>query len=442
MGTIDSKMKAYFDVLLDSVNDAVTGVDRDGTVLYWNNVAERIYGIQKDQIVGKKIGEFFQKGSVMLFQVMESGCPVHQVYHNPRPDKHVFINAVPIYDKDGELIGAIAIEQDITHTVKLSEELYSKPDDRIHAHSDYPLVNRNSSMQQVIQLLTQTSEQPYSFLLTGETGVGKETLAKMTHHAGKRSGPFLSISCDSIPSGLLDSELFGYDGKAFGGNQEERPGKFELAIDGTLYLKNIHVLPLSTQSKLAQTLSEGQFYRIGGTLPLPLRCHIVASSTANLEEMVSKGLFLKELYYAFHSLSVPALRERKEDLPELCHLFLSESAQVIGKSAPRLTSEVMAALTTYHWPGNLPQLRNIMEHLAIVSNGAQITLDTLPPAIRLVTLADLAEGSLPLPTLSEEMERSKIEDALKRTRGNKASAARLLGISRGSLYYKMKQYGL
>ncbi|TCS72268.1 sigma-54 interaction domain-containing protein [Effusibacillus lacus] len=432
------KVKAFLDVLLDSVNDAVTGVDPDGTVLYWNQVAERIYGIPKEQIVGKKIGEFFQKGSVMLFQVMETGCPVHQLYHKPRPDKHVFINAVPIYDQDGELIGAFAIEQDITHTVKLSEELYSKPELPNPSDSAQLLVNRNSSMQQIIQTLRAN---PDRHLLIGEPGVGKDTLALTAHRSVANSGPFVTVPCDTIPGGLLDSELFGFEKEAFGG-EEGRSGKLEMATGGTLYLKNIHVLSLPTQAKLAQTLSEKNFLRVGGTTPIPLESRVIVSASPDIETLVQNGLFLKELYYAFQPVHVPSLNERKEDLPELCHHFLSEAAQLTGKTVPRLSSEVMAALTTYHWPGNLPQLRTVMEHLANISGGREITLEDLPPSIRPTTLSDLAADSLPLAALSEEMERSKIEDALRKTGGNKAGAARLLGISRGSLYYKMKQYRL
>ncbi|WP_245533974.1 sigma-54 interaction domain-containing protein [Effusibacillus pohliae] len=441
MDSQSRKIKAFFDVLLDSVNDAVTGVDRDGTVLYWNNVAERLYGIPKEQIIGKPIGNFFQKGSLMLFQVMETGCPVYQVYHRPRPDKHVFINAVPIYDENGELLGAVAIEQDITHTVKLSEELYNRPDSPIDAPPGRQLVHRSRSMQQILQFLTHTSKQSFSILLTGEAGVGKQTLAALAHRTGNKSGPFIAINCDSIPSGLLDAELFGYQGGTFGG-EDERPGKLELAAGGTVYLKNVHALPLPTQSKLSQALGEGHFFRTGGMNPIPLRCQIVASSVPEVEELVAKGVFLQELFYRFHTFAVPALAERKEDLPELCHLFLSKSAQTVGKPVPRLSSEVMAALTTYDWPGNLPQLRNVMEYLAIVADGREVTLEHLPPAIRLTTLSQLAEDALPLSALSEEMERAKIEDALRKTGGNKAGAARLLGISRGALYYKIKQYGL
>jgi sigma-54 dependent transcriptional regulator, acetoin dehydrogenase operon transcriptional activator AcoR len=436
------RMKAFLDILLDSVNDAVTGVDREGTVLYWNKAAERMYDIPYNDIAGKRIGEFFQKNSVMLFQVMESSSPVHQVYHQPRPDKHVLINAVPIYDEQNVLIGAISIEQDITHTVRLSEELYSKPGNLGQPSSEFPLMKINSSVEQIILFAAQTVEQMYPILLFGETGVGKETVARMIHHSAGRTGPFLSISCDTIPSGLLEAELVGFQGGAFGEMEQKLSGKFALVRGGTIYLRSIHTMPLSTQEKLAQILNKRIYYRVGGEEPIPLECLVIASCSRDIDSLITKGTLLQRLYYVFHSQLIPSLRNRKEDLPELFHHLLSELAQGLGKPLPHLTTEAMTALTLYDWPGNLMQLRNVMERLVISSNGDDITLNELPDVLQFTTLTHLTHESLLLTAVSEEMELAKIEESLKRTDGNKASAARLLGISRGSLYYKMKQYGL
>jgi PAS domain S-box-containing protein len=437
------QMKTFLEVLLDSVNDAITGIDRDGTVLYWNKVAERMYGIPQNEIVGKKIGEYFQKGSVMLFQVMESGSPVRQIYHQPRPDKHVLINAVPIYGSQGSLIGAISIEQDISHTVKLNEELFSKSSNSLEQYSsEFPLMKVNSSVLKIIDFAARTQDQSYPILLSGETGVGKETVARMISHAVERSEPFLLVNCETIPSGLLDTEFFGYQGGAFGDTGVERLGKLELARGGTVYLRNIHCLPLQTQEKLAQVLHKKQYYRVGGEVPLSLDCLVIASCTPDIEAFLTKGSFLQKLYYAFHSYAIPPLRERMEELPELFQQILAELAQALGIPRPRLTTEAMSALILYSWPGNLLQLRNVMESLITFSNGQEITLNELPEPLQMTTLTNLTQNSLPLSVFFEEMERSKIEEALNRSKGNKANASRLLGISRGSLYYKMKQFGL
>lgn len=434
--------QAFLDVLLESVNDAVTGIDKEGTVLYWNQVAEQLYGIPKEQIIGRKVGEFFQKGSVMLYQIMETGNPVHQVYHKPRPDKHVFITAVPIYDKKGILIGAISVEQDITDKVKLSEELYVKAGSPYRFPLDHQSLLENSSLQQINQFLRQVNEQSYPVLLLGESGVGKEAFAKMIQQNSKRSGAFLVFNCSTLPKGLIESELFGYQGGLFGGQAEESPGKLDLAGNGVIYLMNIQALPLSTQSKLVTAIREKHYFRVGGSQPVPLKCQIIASAPPDLQAMVANGEFMQDLFYSFHAQSIPPLRDRREELPELCHLFLTESAKAMGKPVPRLSSEVMAALTTYSWPGNFPQMRNLMERLVLLSDDRELTLSDLPPELQLKTLSNLAEDSLSLTSLSEAMEKTKIEDVLKRTGGNKSSAARLLGISRGSLYYKIKQYGI
>jgi PAS domain S-box-containing protein len=436
----------FLNSLLDSVSEAVTGVDKNGVVIYWNSAAEQMYGIPKEQIIGRKIGEFFRKGSIMLFQVMRSGLPVHQVYHNPRPDIHVLINAVPIFDDDGELIGAIAIEQDVTYTVRLSEELFNKSQLEDTQSYENFLVKRNTSMKQIVYFLTQTSDQSFPVLLVGESGVGRETLAHLIHNTNSHSKAFISMNCEAIPTALFDTELFGYQEGILGGSQVERQGKLDMAHEGTLYLKNIHHLPLPTQSKLANAIQERRFYRVGGTTPLPLTCRIVASSSPDLVEKVKEGSFSKELFYLFHQLNVPTLKERKEDLPELCNLFLHDFANKMGKPVPKLSSEVMAILTTYHWPGNLHELRNVMERLVILSDGEEISAEHLPNSIKTHILSDFGDHAtaLPerLPDRSEKMERKMIEDALRKTAGNKANAARLLGISRGALYYKLKQYNL
>lgn len=443
MDVIHQQAEIYIETVMDSVNDAITGVDRDGVVLYWNKASEQMYGISKAEIIGKKIGEFFKKGSVMLFQVMESGSFVRQVYHQPRPDKHVLINASPIYDKQNRLVGAISIEQDITHTVKLSDELFNKPFGNPELKSaDFPLMNINGNVEKAIHFAVRTADLFYPILLSGEIGVGKETVAQMISHAVGRSHAFLTIHCDTIPGALLETELFGYQEGESNDIAQERKGKLELVRGGVVYLRNVHGLPLSTQEKLAQALNKKHYHRVGGQESLPLECLVIASCLPNVESSIAQGTFLQKLYYAFHHYLIPPLRERKEELPQLFHHIFAELADDLNKPMPRLTSEAMAALTLYSWPGNLAQLRNVMESLIATTNHSEISLHELPEPLRMTTLTDLTQESLSLSDFSEEMEKTKIEQALQRTGGNKASASRLLGISRGALYYKLKQYGL
>ncbi|UOF91325.1 sigma 54-interacting transcriptional regulator [Fodinisporobacter ferrooxydans] len=439
--------KAFLNGILDFVNDAVTCVNREGVVIFWNRAAEHMYGIPKEQIIGKRIGEFFQKGSLMLYQVMETGCPVFQVYHTPQPDTHVLINATPIFNDSSELIGAISVEQNITSTVKLSEDLFQSPGKQNPKISIPFIVQRSAQMKQTVDYLTQTAKLNVPILFLGETGVGKQALAYFLHSLGSAGDPFLTLNCEALPPGLLDAELFGYQEDFLNVHRPdmqsgERQGKLDHAQNGILYIKNIHAMPLPTQVRLANAIRDRRFFRVGGMKPISFTCRILASSHPNLMNHIKDDTFSKELYYTFHLVSIPALKDRIEDIPELGIHFLEDLSVKLGKPIPRLSTNVIAALATYEWPGNLHEFKNVMERLMLQAKETDITLEHLPESLRLITLSEFFEESKQLTDLSEEMERKMIGEALKRTNGNKANAARLLGISRGSLYYKMKLYNM
>lgn len=421
-------MEAVLSGLLGAMNDAVTVIDNEGTVLYWNRVAEETYGINGKDIIGRKIGDFFQRESIMLFQVMESGRAVYQVYHEPRPGMHVMINAAPIADAAGKTIGALSIERDVSSYVKLSAEMYHHPEGQPLLPAVFPA--------RLLQRVKTVFSLGQPLLLSGEGGVGRTSMAEWLHRSAGRSGRFVMVSCGTVPEGMLEAELFGYQGK------EERPGKLDLAAEGTLYLKDMDALPPAMQEKLAAMLRTSRFERLGGTASVPLQCRICGSvgPQAAGEEA---GRLLPSLRYAFQLYTVPPLRERKQDLPELCRLFLDQAASKAGMTGPELAPDALAAVLAYDWPGNLSQLRNAMEYaVAAASGSGTVTSAQLPEYARLRTLNELTEPDLPLSVHSGEWERARIAETLERANGNKAKAARMLQISRGALYYKLKQYGL
>ncbi|WP_374015721.1 sigma 54-interacting transcriptional regulator [Paenibacillus thiaminolyticus] len=421
-------MEAVLSVLLGAMNDAVTVIDNEGTVLYWNRVAEETYGINGADIIGHKIGDFFQRESIMLFQVMDSGSAVHQVYHEPRPGMHVMINASPITDEAGKPLGALSIERDVSSYVKLSAEMYHHPAGQPLLPAVFP-----SALLQRLQTAFSIGQ---PLLLAGEGGVGRNSMAEWLHRSAGRSGRFVMVSCSTIPEGMLEAELFGYQGG------EERPGKLDLAADGTLYLRDIDALPPSMQEKLAAMLRLSRFERLGGMSSVPMQCRICGSIGPEAAAEESDRL-LPSLRYAFQLYTVPPLRERKQDLPELCRVFLQQAATKAGITAPELAPDALAAVFACDWPGNLSQLRNAMEYAAAAAAGSgAVTSAQLPEYARLTTLNELTEPDLPLSVHSGEWERARIAETLERTNGNKAKAARMLRISRGALYYKMKQYGL
>ncbi len=440
-------MQSFFDVILDSVNDAITGVGTDGTVYYWNSAAEEIYGIPKMQIIGKKIGEFFPYGSIMIFQVLKTGLPVFKVYHRPRADKHVFINTVPIFNNDSTLIGAVSIEQDVTHLVEYSESRYKYHPSVLDQNFHPQLKDGSIALTQMVELASESvlGKKSYPFLIVGETGVGRETMAELIHTLSRNDQPYYAVPCHQIPDGLLDIELFGYEGGILGAPFEIKLGILERSGTGTVFLMNVHTLPLTTQSRLADALHKSHFARIGGSTKVQLKCQVIASTIPNIESLISESIMMPEFYYQFHAATILPLRERKQDILNLSRYFLKQAAENSGRSVPRFSEEVQVALSIYDWPGNIYQLKNVMEHIFMLTQGEEILLQDLPLNLRPKTLNDFSDESTDIKSLSSltrDIEKKTIIDALRRTKGNKAAVAKMLGISRGSLYYKIEQYGI
>ncbi|WP_420897798.1 sigma-54 interaction domain-containing protein [Brevibacillus marinus] len=461
------------------MSEATTIVDRDNEVICWNRAAETIYEISRQEVVGTPLDRHFASESIRLKDALANGTSVRRMYHIPRPDTHVLINSSPIC-RNGAIIGAISIEQDITELVRLNEELehattnlhhLQRKMTRYQAADDpfYPIKGLSAALQTTIQIARKVAQTDATVLLYGESGVGKELFARAIHQASRRQEkPFIAINCGAIPAALFESELFGYQGGAFTGAEKRgKPGKLELSDGGTLFLDEVGELPLELQVKLLRALQEQQFYRIGGTEPITVNTRIIAATNRRLEQMVAEGRFREDLYYRLNvfSLEIPPLRERREDITELVQLFLQEYSAVHGQPVPRIAPEVMQALLNYPWPGNVRELRNVIQRLSILQENGIILPEHLPSQIVAHSYAaagtsglaaqespqrreTAAAGSAALPlfprtgAFAAADERTRILAALERTYGNKKAAARLLGISRGTLYNKLRKYGL
>lgn len=448
--------------ILDTVGDAVTIVNENGVVTHWNRAAEELYGISSDTIVGKHISDFAWK-SLMMARILEDGQPIRQAYHEPMPGIHVLVNSTVLSDGN-QTIGVISSEQDVTRLVRLGNELFTTSnqlrnlEDEItkYESSDdpfYRIKGHSQAIQKAVDTARRVAKTDATVLISGQSGVGKELFAYALHRASVRNQDrFVALNCGAIPQALFESELFGYQGGAFtGADRQGRPGKFELANRGTLFLDEIAELPLEMQVKLLRALQERQFYRIGGTQPIQVDVRILAATNRDLEQMVADGTFREDLYYRLNvvNLEIPALRDHVEDIPELIQLFSREIAQQYNKPVPRFGPEVMVTLMNYVWPGNIRQLRNLIERLIILVDGEWVLRDHLPSNIRAPRLdtqeAKPVLASLPPSPVSphpQESELDRIRTALQTTYGNKAAAAKLLGMSRGTLYNKMRHFGL
>ncbi|HEU5141203.1 MAG TPA: sigma 54-interacting transcriptional regulator [Bacillales bacterium] len=444
----------YLDSVLTTDNDTITAINTNWEVLFWNQAAEQTYNISEKQIVGEKITEYFKTEDLMVLQVLKTGKAVRQIYHRPREDKHVFINSSPVYDSDHRLIGAVSIEQDITHTVLLNEKLSATSTQlNEYKHKVYQrqletpfakLQGESAAMQRTIQLAVKAAKTNATVLILGESGTGKELCARAIHETSpRRDQPFIPINCGAIPHALFESELFGYERGAFtGASKEGKTGKIEAADGGTLFLDEIGELPLEMQVKLLRVLQENIVYRIGGSTGNKVNVRIIAATNRDLDQMMEEERFRSDLFYRLNviQINIPPLRDRLEDIPELVTVFLKELEVEYQMSGPSLKDETMQMLLQYDWPGNVRELRNIIERALILSEQKEIGKREL------LGLFPQKAGSVDHPnSLSDEkqvLEKERIESALTETYGNKSAAARKLGISRVSLYKKIHKYNI
>jgi two-component system response regulator AtoC len=303
------------------------------------------------------------------------------------------------------------------------------------------IVGESAAMKKVFSLVERISASDSTVLILGESGTGKELVATALHYQSHRKGkPLIKLNCAALPEGLIESELFGHEKGAFTGAVRRKPGRFELANEGTIFLDEIGDVPLSTQSKILRVIQERQFERIGGTATLTVDVRILAATNRNLEEEVRAGRFREDLFYRLNviPLLLPPLRERREDIPGLIEFFMDKYRKKLSKNV-RLSGETVEALLAYDYPGNVRELENAIERCVTLSGSDVIGKEELPDT---VAIPQQAADRLLLSDVAADAEKNHILEVLKTTRGGKTSAAKILGISRKTLWEKMNAYGI
>ncbi len=307
-----------------------------------------------------------------------------------------------------------------------------------------PLLGNSSRIRQVIELINQVGPTQATVLITGESGTGKELAAAGIHRASLRADkPYVRINCAAIPEGLMESEIFGHERGAFTGAHKKKPGRFEMADSGTLLLDEIGEMPLGLQAKLLRVLQENECERVGGTRTIKLDVRVLCSTARDLEKEVQAGRFRQDLLYRLQviPLTMPTLRERVEDIPLLANHFLEEFSR--GKTSPlSLSPDAMTCLLNYPFPGNVRELKNIMERVSVLAHGPLVTPADLPADLQRTKILVGTEEPVPLGEALAETEKHCILNGLNATGGNRTKAAKLLGISRKNLWQKMKLYGI
>jgi len=322
------------------------------------------------------------------------------------------------------------------------ETEFLKDDDR--SFENY-IISESQSMKNVMNIIRQVADTRTSIILYGETGTGKELAAHAIHNfSSRREKPFIKVNCAAIPEQLLESELFGYEKGAFTGAITKKPGRFELADEGSIFLDEIGDIPPSIQVKLLRVLQEKEFEHLGGMKTIKVDVRIIAATNKNLQESVAKGTFREDLFYRLNvvPITLPSLRERQEDINKLVEHFLHRSSLISGKTPKKISKAAMEKMTSYNWPGNIRELENAIERCVVISSKNIIDIEDLPPLVANYCVKENEGISAKLDDAIDNTERDVIIRTLKECNGNRTKASIVLGISRRSLHRKIAKYNI
>lgn len=431
--------------------EAIQITDEKGNYIFCNQAFASITGVPVSERMGKSIWDGQEMGACA--KVLTTGQPVYGHIQSPREGVILVVNAAPIRDKQGKLIGTITVFNDQANYIKLSQALKEKEGElrrlkkqfgqmstSLYGFSD--LIGEHPAFRACIQRAIQAAQSDASVLITGESGTGKELFAHAIHGSSQRApSPFIRVNCPAIPGTLLESELFGYEKGAFTGAQKAKPGKFELAQKGSIFLDEIGDLDIVLQAKLLRVLQEHEIERLGGTKTIPLDVRVIAATNQELGEQIQQGRFRKDLYYRLNviHIQIPPLRQRRSDIPLLLEWMLKKNDRTgvpctISKSA-------MKVFLDYDWPGNVRELESTAERLLLYREDNVISRED---ALYVLGDRDLSSGAESFDGMSlAGMEAVMIHRALERcgtTLEGKKQAARELGISLSTLYEKLKKY--
>lgn len=428
--------------IVNSISDGLLTLDRDGLVTFINPTGARILQVDGATAVGKHISSLVDFRPVVL-SVLETGrgyVDKEFFIETRRGLLHFVKTAIPLQNQDGRLEGVIDIFREIKKVRRLVNHMVGAT-----ARFNFTdIIGESAALQECVRLAKIAANRTSTVLLQGESGTGKELFAQSIHNASSRAdGPFVAINCGALPRNLVESELFGYEDGAFtGAKQGGRPGKFELAQGGTIFLDEVAEMPLDIQVKLLRVLQEKRLNRVGGQRYLDIDVRIIAATNRDLLREVQEGNFRRDLYYRLNVLPliIPPLRERREDIMPLVQFFVHKMCTSMGLAPKEFSPAALDLLTQYDWPGNVRELENIVERAVNICEEAVMGPQYLPHS--LLHTENSAAGSSQTALSLREMERQAIARALRETRGNVSSAARLLGIGRNTLYSKVREYNI
>jgi PAS domain S-box-containing protein len=424
--------------ILDSLGEGVITVDKDFRVTFFNRAAEIITGYKRDEVSGRLCKLVFD------CELCETKCPIGLVLETNQniydfssnillkdgSRKSIKLNAAILKNGDGNPTGGVISFRDLSEIEAIKE-------DRKSMTTFYGIIGHSKAMQRIFELIKEISESDAAVLVQGESGTGKEMIANAIQATSRRKGkPFVKVNCSVFPENLLASELFGHVKGAFTDAIKDRPGRFELADGGTIFLDEVAEMPLQTQIQLLRVLQEGAFERVGESIPRKTNVRVIAATNIEIEKALNTGKLREDLFYRLNVIPVviPSLRERKEDIPYLVKYFIEDFAKVYRKEINDITNFALDILINYNWPGNVRELENVIEYAVVRTKEMQIiTKESLPSSL----------GHLPI-TKSIDQKVYKKESAaeivqlLEKHHWNKTRVAKELGIGRTTLWRMLK----
>ena len=444
--------QANLERILDNLKEGIIAHDMQRRIFFFNTEAERITGYQRAEVIGRDCHSAFNTpfcGDKCSFCTPAPTPSPHceyatNIFRRNGEARRIEMSVTLMTDDDDTPIGVLACFRDVTDFLALQIQARKLT-------SFGNIVGRDIKMLQVFQQISEVAAYDYPVHICGETGTGKELVATAIHHESHRAGaPFVPVNCGALPETLIESELFGHVKGAFSGAIRDKKGRFELADGGTLFLDEIAELSRPMQVKLLRFLQEGRFVRVGGEKETVVSVKIISATNKDLKKEVEKSAFREDLYYRLNVIPIrlPPLRERRNDIPLLVNHFLNEASEQYGKKLARVSDETLSVLMDYDWPGNVRELQNAIQFAIVKSGGRIITPADLPleltdrkrpnhsasPSDNAIAPGPLSRGP------SGKLDAHSVRSALMETGGNKARAARILGVGRATLYRFLENF--
>lgn len=443
-------------VILDNMGDGIAFLNRDDILVYINRAAEKAGHFSAESCLGCNILNVLSTHARKTSELVEG--LLHGLKNSSRSFHNLIIeekgnifesNYYPVRNKDGSYLGTLIVTRDVTEKEKLKEETLALREQMQSEIGCGDMIGRSPTMLTIFQLVHAAAAVDSTIMITGESGTGKELVARAIHqHSSRKDQIMVKVNCAALPDSLLESELFGYDRGAFTGAIKDRKGKFEQAHGSTIFLDEVAEMPLTAQAKLLRVLQERTIERLGGSREISIDVRIIAATNRDLRREVVNGTFREDLFYRLNviPISLPPLRERREDIQPLTQQFLNKFAERMHKPVLEIATDAKKALMEYPFPGNVRELENTIERAVALSLGGELRLVHLPVEYSKTMPAAPANKatsqSVSLASNVNQSEKIAIEKALHATGNRKGEAAQLLGISRKTLWEKTKGHGI